>query len=477
MDENNQEKKNIPEVEKGLSPVATIPAKNLVTGAIVVVGAIFFAIQVFWGDSKEKKANTNMQYQAEAEVNLNPNIKPSRPSEIMEQIPEIPKLPEAPSVTAPVIDTTSINKNDMNNSGGINSDTNNLVKIEDNGPIAVDLYGNMQPETINFDQNGPLDEKDNLVSLDEEKTPQLELSAKLRSLLTPEELANLASDYASNMNDVGSDGFFAGRKNKERKESKMQFNGTSGDSSLDSGDGIHTFKPARTSFDKVNVTRVGDMSSLIAQGKIIDAVIETAINTDFTGKIRAMITRDIYSESGKIILIPKGSRVIGEYDTGVTYGQDRVTLVWNRIIRPDGIDIAVDSPGVDALGRAGAEALVDNKYFQVLANALMVSSVNVLWTKMIDDKFGTEGGSNVTIEKYTTADGTPSIYSESTNVMDDAVRQAADDVKGTLDAITQNTKNAMKPTLTVDQGSKIKIFVNRDIIFPYSLTGKNQILQ
>ena len=106
-------------------------------------------------------------------------------------------------------------------------------------------------------------------------------------------------------------------------------------------------------------------------------MLETAINTDLPGTLRAIVSRDVFAESGKEVMIPKGSRIIGTYNTGISRGQRRVMIVWTRLIRPDGLDIEIGSPGVDSLGRAGVEGDVDNKYAEIFSAAILTSVVTI----------------------------------------------------------------------------------------------------
>ncbi|MCZ6926005.1 MAG: hypothetical protein O7D30_12540 [Rickettsia endosymbiont of Ixodes persulcatus] len=90
------------------------------------------------------------------------------------------------------------------------------------------------------------------------------------------------------------------------------------------------------------------------------------------GEIRAIISRDVFSEKDKVILIPKGSKIFGKYATSTSsesYG--RVSIIWDRIDLTSGYTIAFDSPAVDNLGRPGIQGRVDNKYKEQFANAVL----------------------------------------------------------------------------------------------------------
>jgi type IV secretion system protein VirB10 len=206
--------------------------------------------------------------------------------------------------------------------------------------------------------------------------------------------------------------------------------------------------------------RLSNLNSTIAQGKIINAVLETAINTDLPGPLRAIVSRDIYTESGRNIAIPKGSRLIGVYNSSILRGQSRVLIVWTRVIRPDGVYIMVGSPGIDALGRAGIMGIADNKYSEIFSAALLTSVIT------IGVAAGTEAISGDQATTTTNSNGTTTTGSASALAAADAV--------GTIGNVGANIVNTMldlKPTITVDQGTLINVFVNKDLTFPASASG------
>src|SRR3569832_854872 len=112
---------------------------------------------------------------------------------------------------------------------------------------------------------------------------------------------------------------------------------------------------------------------LVTQGTIIAGVMETALNSDVPGFARAIVSRDVLSFDGSQILIPAGSRVIGEYNSTVAQGASRIFIVWNRLIRPDGVTVSLGSPAVDELGRGGLGGSVNRHLFQRYAGAILLS--------------------------------------------------------------------------------------------------------
>lgn len=128
----------------------------------------------------------------------------------------------------------------------------------------------------------------------------------------------------------------------------------------------------------------GNSDYLLARGKMLDAILETAINTNFGGEVRAVISRDVYSNSGRTILIPKGSRVFGSYANSVDQTYGKIEIMWSRIDLPSGYSLNISAPAVDHLGRPGVIGRLDNKQMEKIGQAVMASSLNVLLAGVVD---------------------------------------------------------------------------------------------
>ncbi len=229
---------------------------------------------------------------------------------------------------------------------------------------------------------------------------------------------------------------------------------------------VNSNEPQLTSATQSVATTVGtNLNSLIAQGKMIDVVLETAINTDLPGILRAIVSRDVYAESGKKVLIPRGSRLIGNYEAELAANQSRVFVVWTRIIRPDGIDIIINSPGVDPLGRAGVSGQVDSRFMEIFGNAVLLSALTVAGAYVLETVLGATESTNTTT---TNSDGSSS-ESNTGKPTNFAIADAADGLSSTATSIVEKTVNT-QPRITVVQGTKIKVFVNSDLIFPSSVS-------
>lgn len=134
-------------------------------------------------------------------------------------------------------------------------------------------------------------------------------------------------------------------------------------------------------------------STTVPQGTLIPAVLETALNSTRPGFARAIVQRDIRGFDGSRVLIPRGSRLIGEYQSQVAPGQRRALVNWVRLIRPDGATIAVGSPAGDPLGRGGIRARVNTHFFERFGGAILQSAldiaVNLATGAVLDDSDST----------------------------------------------------------------------------------------
>lgn len=128
--------------------------------------------------------------------------------------------------------------------------------------------------------------------------------------------------------------------------------------------------PARATF-------IGDHATIMPVGTVIPAALETPIDTARPGLVRAIVSRDTRGFDGRRVLVPRGSRLIGEYQADVRSGQNRVLVTWNRLIRPDGATIRLISPTADPLGGAGVPGRVNNFFWQRFGSALLQSALTV----------------------------------------------------------------------------------------------------
>ncbi len=119
-------------------------------------------------------------------------------------------------------------------------------------------------------------------------------------------------------------------------------------------------------------------STTVTQGTLIPAVLETAIDTDVPGYVRAVVSQDVKSFDGKKVLVPRSSRLIGQYQSGLQAGQKRAYVIWTRLIRPDGASVDLASPGVGFDGKTGVPGDVDSRFFQRFGSAMLLSVIGGL---------------------------------------------------------------------------------------------------
>lgn len=240
---------------------------------------------------------------------------------------------------------------------------------------------------------------------------------------------------------------------------------------------LENFIPEHTTSSQQKVTRVGNMSLLIAQGKVIESVLETPINTNYPGPVRAVVSSDVYSESGKNILIPRGSRLVGQFAGGYSPGQTRIVLTWDRIIMPNGFDIDVKSPAIGASGTAGIEGKVDNQLAVTISNAILYSALNIAFTEAASQITNSTHPSTTSVTTGIPGVTGPTTSSTTTATpTQQAIQQQATNLGNTVQQLAQQFSVA-KPFITLDQGTLVNVFVNRDILFPKDLASNTRVVE
>ncbi|ALK31125.1 MULTISPECIES: TrbI/VirB10 family protein [Burkholderia] len=184
----------------------------------------------------------------------------------------------------------------------------------------------------------------------------------------------------------------------------------------------------------------------VMAGTIIPAALVTGINSDLPGEIIAEVTQPVYdSATGHYLLIPQGSRLIGRYDSQVAFGQQRVLLVWLRLVLPDASSIALDKlPGIDPAGYAGLEDGVDWHWGRILTGAVLSTMLGV--------------GSELAVSNQGSANGNTVI----------ALRDSSQDTANQVGQEITRRDLSIQPTLTVRPGFQVNVMVNKDLVLrPY----------
>ncbi|GAA3275250.1 hypothetical protein GCM10020258_54100 [Sphingomonas yabuuchiae] len=148
----------------------------------------------------------------------------------------------------------------------------------------------------------------------------------------------------------------------------------------DQGEGTATAKGATDLGDQlshsgiqtVRATMVGDRSLLLSAGTVIPCTLQTAINSTQAGFVMRHQSRRLL-ENGRIVLLDKGTKVLGQYAGGITQGQARLFVLWTRALTPRGVAINLGSPASDSLGRAGLPGGVDTQFWSRFGLGLVIS--------------------------------------------------------------------------------------------------------
>jgi len=184
--------------------------------------------------------------------------------------------------------------------------------------------------------------------------------------------------------------------------------------------------------ERVNAEYFQNPGTTIPKGTVIQAVLETALDSTRPGFARAIVSRDIFGFDGKQILVPKGSRLVGEYKADLAVGQKRALIQWQRLMRPDGAIINLDSPSADPLGRAGVKGKVDGHFFERFSGAILQSVLE------IGVQLATQ---SVARDNYIVA------------------------LPGATQNLSGMAPEKIQPTLKVRQGASVSVFVSRDLDF------------
>ena len=184
--------------------------------------------------------------------------------------------------------------------------------------------------------------------------------------------------------------------------------------------------------------RIPQPSRTIVQGTTVQAVLETAVSSELPGVMRAVVARDVYSYDGANVLLPKGTRLIGEYNSDVSVVQGRVQMAWSRAITPTGVSVELGGYGSDRLGRSGQAGYVDSRFRARFGSAALISLIGA--------------GPQVIIRENAGANE------------EDIAEDVGDDLERASQGAMEDYLSA-GPVIYVDQGTELTVFVNRDLVF------------
>lgn len=191
------------------------------------------------------------------------------------------------------------------------------------------------------------------------------------------------------------------------------------------------------------------IDAMIPEGTLIPGILETAINSDLPGQIRAITSQDVYSFDGRRVLIPTGTRLIGEYQSEVTRGQKRIFVIWTRLLRDDGVSVRLNSIGADSLGRSGLTGHVDNKWRERFGSAIMLSVVGA-------------GAS------FLTGYGSDQAFGDDDSDAQRGEELARETIAETFSDMANQVLGEnlrIPPTISVSQGERVFVYVRQDLDF------------
>lgn len=191
----------------------------------------------------------------------------------------------------------------------------------------------------------------------------------------------------------------------------------------------------------VEAKQVPHPESTIMSGEMIHATLNVAMNSDLPGMVTATVTSPAYSYTGDNELIPRGSRLIGQYSSAVLQGQDRIFIMWNRVVLPNGISVDINSPDTDSIGQAGEPADYINRHFwSRFGESILLSILSA-------------GVSNVDVQS-----------SDQYNSAQAYRMGIAESLQASATGTLQQTIS-LKPTLVRYQGATINVFIAHDLSF------------
>ena len=369
--------------------------------------------------SSQKSPNTPQDSSAQPTPRQDvqpPQIEPPKTA-----VPEIPALPSIP-------DTVTVDKTDAGIKDSPTAlDNFDFSQFKENAKEKT--KAKPEPQVPNLDD--PIDSFDN--------TPLLKKKRTINPDQPPPPLIDLSGAGGQ---------AFKGEDDVNKKEvSNFVF--------VDSGLDVETDQN-----EPLKPKKIEGLSNVIAQGRIIDAVLETAINSQLAGNVRAIVTRNVYGEIGKNILIPKGTRLYGSYQatTGTNPSQDRLIITWTRLIRPDGVTATINSFAADQFGRSGIQGVVDKKYYETITSSVLISVIPLISAVAAR---AITGASNQTTS-LNSQTGTSMITSDPINTASTSF----------INSISTSSKDILKEmfdtavTIRINQGSRLRIVVNQDLKMP-----------
>ena len=184
---------------------------------------------------------------------------------------------------------------------------------------------------------------------------------------------------------------------------------------------------------------IANPARTVMQGTLIEASLETALSTDLAGNVSAIVSHDVWSFDMSRVLIPRGSRLFGRYDSDVGAGQRRVLIAWDRLVTTDGQSVGLAAYGTDRIGRSGLPGTVRNHFLQRFGTAALISVIGAVPA--------------VAAAKY-----------DSNQVAADTAKNVGTDLGNGVNQVMAGYLS-IPPTISVSQGAVVMIRVDADLEF------------
>ena len=184
---------------------------------------------------------------------------------------------------------------------------------------------------------------------------------------------------------------------------------------------------------------IANPANTVMQGTLIEAALETAVSTDLAGNVAAIVSHDVWSFDMSRVLIPRGSRLFGRYESDVSPGQRRVLIAWDRLVTTDGQSVTLAAYGTDRIGRSGLPGTVRNHFLQRFGTAALISVIGAV--------------PDIAAEKYT-----------GNEVASDTAENVGNDLGEAVNTVMADYLR-IPPTISVTQGAVVMVRVDADIEF------------
>ncbi|ODN44060.1 conjugal transfer protein TrbI [Piscirickettsia litoralis] len=206
-----------------------------------------------------------------------------------------------------------------------------------------------------------------------------------------------------------------------------------------------------------------DSPYMIMEGTYIPAVLQTAINSDVPGLIRARVTRNVYdTASGRYLLIPQGTTLVGIYNSDVKYGDERAQIKFTRMIRPDGSSIVLSAPpGMNDIGESGISGDVDNHWGAIIGAGLLGVLFNI--PAILAENRANSSSNQIC---YTSAGDAYSCGSSTSSSVSTSAAQSLGQTSSQIGGKIADRSLGLKPTIRLPIGTLFSVFTRKDMTIP-----------